>query len=126
MTYSQKANYVVRQILTGPYSSPRIWIPSLNEVSFQMQWDPGVATGTLTLLGSNQDLPLEGTAIFVVYPPPLTPMILAPPINVATAPYPTNLAGYFDITTAAQFVWIEYVGPGGGSLSIAFSGKSFM
>jgi|SRR6185503_6859178 len=125
MTYVHKPDYQIAVVLTGNYDSPKVWDPSLNRVSFQMQWTAGLATGTLSLYGSNQALPAYGSANEVTYPPPLAPMLLAPPIDVSLAPYVTAHSGFFDVEFSCQFVWIHYTGVGGGSLSIAYSGKSF-
>lgn len=135
--YVQKPGYVVADPVNGNYESVPIWVSSLNEMNFQVQWT-GLTTGTLQVVGSNMDLPADGPVSYVSpiprpagyvpptpvsvpqYPPPLTPFVVGTPFTVAAVG-----STDFDVVTAAGWVWIRYTGAGVGSISIAFSGKAY-
>ena len=122
---TNKANYAINFPIAGAdHDFPKIWTGGSNAISFQCQWDPGLATGNLVILASNQDLTVTGQGGQVTYPPPLTPIQLLT-IDIATAPYSTDHAAGFDLVTAYNFVWIAYRGTGSGNISIATNVKSY-
>lgn len=129
ITYLLKPDYVVSYPLTGDHDFNQVWVSTINTFTFQIQWTSGLATGFLNLYGSNHDLSQTGAGSAVTYPPPLTPILLNQ-IDVSAPPYNVDLSGLlFDqdgaTITSFAFVWIGYRGAGGGSISIALSGKSF-
>ena len=137
--YSQEPGYVQNQAITGSaWSSKPIWIATLNQINLQMQLTSALSTGTLSLYGSNQDLPGMGSISYVLpiplpsgftppapvsvpqQPVPLAPMLLANAISTST-----GTSAFFDVVTAAAWVWVTYSGSASGSLSIAFTGKAY-
>lgn len=110
------------------YDFPMLLTLNLNEVSFQMQWSATLAPGIISVMASNQDLPVYGSSGDVTYPPPLFPVTLAT-LDMSTDPFLTNMAAAISVSCGYSWAWIRYVGNGSptaaGTLSIAYTGKSW-
>lgn len=120
ITYIQKPGYVVNFALTGNQDFALIWVPSLNVVNFQIQWSGLTVGNTFQIMGTNQDIPVYGANSQITYPPPLTPIVLAT-ATLASASGAADL----EAVTGMTMVFLRYTGAGGGTVSVAFSGKSY-